>query len=120
MIVFVSAGANEAALVKNLLEGSGIEVSVFDGNLATLAIVIGGVKLAVSPHQEKLAREVLMEYRGRTEEDPTRGHNNSPFQFTEPDEEGGAVDDDPYRCIHCRTLLEPETTVCSKCGGTPW
>ena len=125
-VVFVSADANEAALVQSLLEASGIEVTAFDRNLARMdspvALIIGGVKLAVSPHQEKLAHEVLEEFRGKAGQDPAHGRS-TPFTSLRLDEvpdSGDATLEEPYRCVHCHELLEPESTVCSKCGGTPW
>ena len=103
--VFVTFNDSEANLVKSLLEGSGIEVLLFDENLSSIdppaAFLIGGIKVAVPKRQETLALEVLREYRsgaGREIVGETQGS-------------------DEYRCPHCLGLLEPETTVCPKCGS---
>jgi hypothetical protein len=66
--VFVTAQAAEASLIASLLEGSGLEVFMFDEHLSNIdspvALLIGGIKVAVPKHQEELARAVLEEYRG--------------------------------------------------------
>jgi hypothetical protein len=125
-IVFTTGDAMEAALIRSVLEGSGITVWVFDENLSRidspLSILIGGMKIAVAHSQEDLALEVLKEYRGKAGQDPTHGHV-SPFpsiqSFEEPDVRD-STDSEEYRCSHCRARLEAETTVCPKCGQEPW
>jgi hypothetical protein len=51
-----------------MLEGSGIEVFKFNEHLSNIdspvALLIGGIKIAVPKHREELARAVLEEYRG--------------------------------------------------------
>jgi hypothetical protein len=73
-VVFVSSNNIEANLVKSLLEGSGIEVFILDENVGNY-LYAGGVKLAVTPGQEQLARVVLQEYRGKEGQSPTNGSN---------------------------------------------
>jgi len=126
VVVFITSDLSEAALVESLLEGSGAEPLLFDEHLARmdspLSVVIGGAKVAVPRRQEKLAREVLQEYRGRAGQNPVFGRL-APFQLEESGERfdgGDSAVNVPYRCMHCRTVLEPETTVCSNCGGTPF
>lgn len=106
--VFVTLNSSEASLVKSLLEGSGLSVALLDDNLSRMdppaAIMIGGIKVTVPKHEEKLAHEILEEYRGRAGQDPGQGQDN-------------ASENEEYRCIRCRNLMESETTVCAKCGA---
>jgi len=108
--VLVTANPSEASLVRSVLEGSGVEVAVFDENLSRvetpLSIVIGGMKVVVPKDQEELALEILEEYRNRASKDSG-------------EEEGNTVDEE-YRCLHCQALLEPETLVCGECGRQPF
>lgn len=128
VIVFVSVNGNEAAQVESLLEGSGVEVTLLDEHMSRMdspvSLIIGGVKVAVSRQQETLAREVLAEFRGGAGQNPEYGSNSlfASSETLEAESELGGVltAADEYRCVHCHTLLEPETTVCSKCGDTPW
>jgi hypothetical protein len=126
VVVFVTADANEAALVNSLLEASGVETYLLDEHLSRIdspvAMFIGGVKIAVARSEEQLALEVLREFRGRAGQDPNRGHVTpfaAPAEY-EPFEREFPADVDEFRCPHCRNLLEPETTVCEKCGRQPW
>lgn len=130
VIVFASVNWNEANQVKSLLEGSGVEVTAIDENMprmdSPVSIIIGGVKIAVPRHQEQLALDVLAEFRGGAGQDPGHGRH-SIFASSETEEElnGGVITaseppNDEFRCVHCHTLLEPESTVCSKCGDSPF
>jgi hypothetical protein len=126
VIVFTSSDANEAALVNSLLEASDVETYLLDENLSRIdspiAMIIGGVKIAVPQHQKDAALEVLTEYRGRAGQDPIRGRV-TPFTAAsdfESFEQADPESTEEFRCAHCLTLLEPETTVCGKCGREPW
>ncbi len=123
-VVFTTLNTNEAALVKSLLEGSGVEVWVLDEHLSRMdspiAIVIGGAKIAVPPAQRELALDVLNEYRGRAGQDPAYGRA-TPFQATAPYPQFEvAGDDGDSKCPHCQATVEPESTVCAGCGKQPW
>jgi ssDNA-binding Zn-finger/Zn-ribbon topoisomerase 1 len=107
-----------------LLEGSGLEVSLFDENLSNIdppaAIIIGGIKVAVPKCERELAREVLEEYRGEAGQHAAIGRF-SPFSLEDVDVLGSETrEDEEYRCPQCRVLLEAETTVCPKCGAVPF
>jgi hypothetical protein len=121
--VFNAINGSEASLVKSLLEGSGLEPMMFDANFSNIdppaAIIIGGIKLTVPRREEKLALEVLKEYRGGAGQDPTVGNlvatSISGLQIVSA---GDA--DEEYRCRQCFALLAPETTVCPDCGARPF
>lgn len=85
-IVFTTADANEALMVKSLLEGSGLDARLLDEHFSRLesplAFAIGGVKVIVPPEQEEQALEALAEYRVSAGQDPVRGHN-SPLDQTQ-------------------------------------
>jgi len=126
VIVFVTSDTNEAALVNSLLEASGVETYLLDEHLSRidspLAMLIGGVKIAVPRSEEHLALEVLREFRGRAGQDPNRGRSvpfSAPTEY-EPFEREFPADVDEFRCPHCRNPLEPETILCEKCGRQPW
>ena len=67
--VFTSFVYAEAALIKSLLEASGIAVFMYDENTARLnpfySSAIGGIKLMVPDEQVEKARDVLEEYRAK-------------------------------------------------------
>ena len=89
-----------------------------------VSIIIGGVKIAVPRHQEQLARDVLAEFRGGAGQDPGYGRH-SIFASEKEEIEGSVItasepENGEFRCVHCHTLLEPESTVCSKCGDSPF
>ena len=106
--VLMTVNSSEAALIQSVLEGSGIDAAVLDENLARMEtpFFTGGMKLIVPKDQEQLALEVLEEYRGRTAQASGKEEGNS--------------DNDEYRCVHCKALLEPETLFCVKCGRQPF
>jgi hypothetical protein len=104
--VFVTRDPVEAAVVRSFLEASGIEVFNVNG------------KFAVVGDQEELARQVLLEYRGKAGEDPSIGRARA-FNLSGTEEpEFQSIDDaaEPLRCPRCRATLEPESPVCSECG----
>lgn len=108
--VLVTANPSEASLAQSLLQGSGVDVAVFDENLSRietpLSIVIGGMKVVVPRDQEEMALEVLEAYRERASQDSGEAESGSR--------------DNEYRCLHCNALLEPETVVCGQCGRQPF
>lgn len=107
-VVFVTLNPIEADLVRSVLEASGIEVFMIDENITRIdppiALMIGGMKVAVPQGQRDAAIEVLKQYRR------TSGLESVPLEAV--DTEGN----DEYRCPRCRALLEVETTICPKCG----
>ena len=122
-IVFVTANAFEAALVKSFLEASGVEVWVFDENISRIQpfylAVSGGIRLAVARDQEDLARAVLAEYRGKAGLSPALGLP-TPFGLSEgsgagpiPVENGAAARD---RCPECDGLFPAGVAICPRCG----
>ena len=124
--VFVTSDGGEAAMVRSLLEASGVDVHLFDENLSRidspLAMIIGGVKVAVPRGQEELALAVLQEFRGRAGQDPHRG-KVIPFASEGPDESfAGEIPapNEEFRCPRCRAVLEPESTACPDCGHQLW
>lgn len=121
--VFNAINGSEASLVKSLLEGSGLEPMMFDENFSNIdppaAIIIGGIKVTVPRSQEKLALEILEEYRGRAGQDPAIGNLVS-TSISGPQIVSVGEADEEYRCRRCLALLEPETTVCPKCGARPF
>jgi len=76
-IVFTTSQPSEAALMKSVLEASGVEVFAFDEHQANITVpmatLLGDVKLAVSPEQEQLARDVLRDYQETAENDQKFG-----------------------------------------------
>ena len=76
-VVFTSFVYAEAALVKSLLEASGIKVFMYDENTARLnpfySSAIGGIKLMVPDEDVDRAREVLQEYREKEGQETERG-----------------------------------------------
>jgi hypothetical protein len=121
--VFNAINGSEASLVKSLLEGSGLEPMMFDANFSYIdppaALIIGGIKLTVPRSQEKLALEVLEEYRGRAGQDPAVGNLVS-TSITGPQLVTTGDAEEEYRCPRCVALLAPETTVCPTCGARPF
>ena len=80
-VVFRTLSFMEATLVKSLLEGSGIEVYLFDENISRLnpfySSAVGGIQLLVPDDQLEKARETLREYREKEGQDPSVGRNAS-------------------------------------------
>lgn len=99
-VIFTTADANEALLVKSLLEGSGLDAQLLDEHFSRLesplAFAIGGVKVIVPESQRQEAIEALEEYRVSAGQDPLRGHN-SPLDQTDwhGHPELGPEEDDP-------------------------
>jgi hypothetical protein len=104
--VFLTRDRIEAAIVRSFLEASGVEVFNVNGGFAVVA------------DQEELARQVLLEYRGKAGEDPSIGRAPVFDLFATEEPESQSIDDAPesLRCPRCRTPLEPESPVCSECG----
>ena len=126
VVVFVAPDLAEVSMVESLLKGGGIDSMVVDENIARIELTgsnaFGGAKVTVPRKQETLAREILREYGGQARQDAGFGRI-TPFPLEESDtlfNEGDSDRDEPYRCVHCRTLLEPESMVCSNCGATPF
>lgn len=76
-IVFKTLNLIEAKLIKSVLEGSGIDVYVYDENISMMepfySRAVGGIKLLVSDEQLEKAKEILKEYRGKEGQDPSVG-----------------------------------------------
>ena len=87
VVVFVTTDVHEAALVKSMLAGSGIDAALYDEHFSRmdspLSFAVGGVKVVVPRYQERLTREVLVEYRCRAGHDPRHGHS-TPFRLPGP------------------------------------
>ena len=65
-VVFQTLDFMEATMIRSLLEGSGVEVHVYDENISRLnpiySHVVGGIKLLVPDEQVEWAQEILIEY----------------------------------------------------------
>jgi hypothetical protein len=90
VVVFVSGDIHEAALVRSLLEGSGIRAVLFDEHFSRMdspmSMIVGGIKVVVPELQAAFAREVLTEYRGHAGQDPSTGRYG-PIRSLEPPEQ---------------------------------
>ena len=67
VIVFFTMDASEAALVRSLLEASGVDVYAFNENVSRMFhfTEMAGIRFAVAPSQAELAQEILAEYRAK-------------------------------------------------------
>lgn len=72
-IVFVTSHASEAALVRSLLEASGVDVYGFNENVSRIFhfTEMAGIQLAVAASQAELAQEIVAEYRAKLGQNPT-------------------------------------------------
>lgn len=90
VVVFVSGDIHEAALVRSLLEGSGIRAALFDEHFSRMdspmSMIVGGIKVVVPELQAAFARDVLTEYRGHAGQDPSTGRYG-PIRSLEPPEQ---------------------------------
>ena len=61
--IYVAHNLTEAYMIKNLLEGNGIECFMRDENMTSLYTVpFGGIRLEVRADDAEKAREILSEY----------------------------------------------------------
>lgn len=83
-IVYISTNPTQAAVVKSFLQGHGIEAFLVDENVGRmnplLGSAIGGIKVAVSSNNIKLARKLLKKCEGNTHFDRPVG-DFSPFEY---------------------------------------
>jgi hypothetical protein len=70
VVVYSTFSHMEAALMKTVLEGSGVEARLLDESLSRIdspaALMIGGIKIIVPSHQEALARDILAQTASET------------------------------------------------------